>query len=167
MNSLGITKRLLPRWIESNQIRHGWLRVVASLALGSCILFNPLTAVARAGTIWRGTGQIVSGQGHGASLRLEVETDGGRIRTRSGPALDATFSGGNETFRNSEGTWQIDRRGQRLNITLYRGEQVIRYQLSPESKGNDSPQTTTDDKPLESSTFEFDTDVPSSLGRRP
>ncbi|MEL7084750.1 MAG: hypothetical protein AAF268_00445 [Cyanobacteria bacterium P01_A01_bin.3] len=143
-----------------------WFRLAAGFVLGSFIAFNPLAAVAQAGTIWRGTGQIVSGQGHGASLRLEVETDGGRIRTRSGPALDATFSGGNETFHNSEGTWQIDRRGERLNITLYRGEQVIRYQLSPDGKGNDSPQTT-GDKPADSNAFELNTDVPSSLGSRP
>ncbi|MGK7911579.1 MAG: hypothetical protein AB4050_08885 [Synechococcus sp.] len=143
-----------------------WLRLAVGLALGGCAIFNPLAAVAQAGTIWRGTGQIVSGQGHGASLRLEVETDGGRIRTRSGPALDATFSGGNETFHNSEGTWQIDRRGERLNITLYRGEQVIRYRLSPDGKGSDSPQTT-GDKPSESNVFDLNTEVPPSLGRRP
>ncbi len=166
MNSLGTTKRQRSNLGESNPLGRGCFQIVAGLFLGGCVVLNPLTAVAQAGTIWSGNGQIVSGQGHGASLRLVVETDSGRIRTRSGPALDATFSGGNETFRNSEGIWQIDRRGERLNITLYRGEQVIRYQLSPEGKGNDSPQTTVD-KPADLNSLELNIDVPSSLGNRP
>ena len=166
MNSLGTTKRQRSNQGESNPLGRGWFRCAASLVLGGCVVLNPLAAVAQAGTIWRGTGQIVSGQGHGASVQLVVETDSGRIRTRSGPALDATFSGGNETFHNSEGTWQIDRRGERLDITLYRGEQVIRYQLSPESKGSDSPQTTVD-KPIDLNSLDLNTDVPPSLGSRP
>ena len=139
MNSLGITKHQ-----QNETFRNVWSRLVLGFCLGGWIAVNPLVAAARAGTIWRGTGQIVSGQGHGARLQLVVETDRGRIRTRSGPALDASFSGGSGTFENNEGTWQIDRRGERLNITLYRGQQVIRYQLSPDSKGGSSPQTTVD-----------------------
>ena len=106
------------------------------------MLIIPMSTLARAGSIWRGSGQIISGRGHGARLQMVVETDSGRIRTLTGPALDASFSGGSQTFQNSEGTWQIDRRGQRLDIILYRGEQVIRYQLSPDGKGGGFPQAT-------------------------
>lgn len=110
------------------------------------MLLIPLSTLARAGDRWSGSGQIISGRGHGARLQMVVETDRGRIRTLNGPALDASFSGGSQTFQNSEGTWQIDRRGQRLDIVLYRGEQVIRYQLVPVRKGGASPQVSTVEK---------------------
>ncbi|WP_017323890.1 hypothetical protein [Synechococcus sp. PCC 7336] len=131
--------------------------------LGAAILLGPAIggwAQAAAQTVWRGNGQIVSGQGHGGRLELVVETSSGRIRTRSGPALDASFGGGSRTFQNSAGTWQIDRRGDRLNITLRRGSQVIRYQLTPDNKNSSAPRATVD-KPFP---FEkFDTEIISEI----
>ena len=153
MNSLGRTKR--QRVGLSGQKK--WFLLAVGLCLGWGIALDPLAAAARAGTVYRGDGQIVSGQGQFARLQLTVEIDRGRIRTRSGPALDARFSGGTGTFQNSEGTWQIDHRGDLLNITLYRGGQVIRYRLVPDRKGDGLPQTTVD------KSLGFSLGVPNSL----
>ena len=128
--------------------RH-WASLFWGGCLGVAIALSPLVSWAQSNTIvYRGSGQIVSGQGHGARLQLVLELSNGRIRTRSGPPLDASFSGGSQTFQNSEGTWQIDRRGNRLDVTLYRDSQVIRYQLEPDNKDETSPRADADeDKP--------------------
>ena len=84
-------------------------------------------------TQWVGVGEIVRGEGQGSQVPLVIQTGNGQIRTvsRSGPQLSAPFNGGSGTFQNDEGRWEVDNRGGRLNVTLYRGSQVIRYQLTP------------------------------------
>ncbi len=92
-------------------------------------------AVAHADTeVWGGTGQVLSGQGQGATVQLVIEMNDGRIRTQSGPRLDAPFGGGYESIHNSEGMWQIQQQGEQLSVTLHRGDQIIRYQLSPQQR---------------------------------
>lgn len=92
-------------------------------------------AVAHADTeVWGGTGQVLSGQGQGATVQLVVEMNDGRIRTQSGPSLDAPFGGGYQSIHNSEGMWQIQQQGEQLSVTLHRGDQIIRYQLSPQQR---------------------------------
>ncbi len=89
-------------------------------------------AVAQTETrVWSGTGQILSGQGQGATVQLVLETGGGRIWTQSGPALDAPFSGREIAVTSGDGTWQIQPQGDQLLVTFYRGEQIIRWQLRP------------------------------------
>ncbi|MEM6445670.1 MAG: hypothetical protein AAFY57_13945 [Cyanobacteria bacterium J06642_2] len=110
--------------------------VISSSVLGLAIALHPLSALAQERTVWRGSGQVVSGHGQGASVHLVVETTPDRIRTQSGPALDASFSGGQQTVSNEAGTWQIESRGDRLGVTLYRENQTIRYQLSPSQQKN-------------------------------
>jgi hypothetical protein len=89
-------------------------------------------AVAQTETrVWSGTGQILSGQGQGATVQLILETGGGRIWSQSGPALDAPFSGGHISVTSGDGTWQIQSQGDQLLVTFYRGEQIIRWQLRP------------------------------------
>ncbi|MGY2780316.1 hypothetical protein ACVW0B_002232 [Thermostichus sp. MS-CIW-23] len=89
-------------------------------------------AVAQTETrVWSGTGQILSGQGQGATVQLVLETGGGRIWSQSGPALDAPFSGGHISVTSGDGTWQIQSQGDQLLVTFYRGEQIIRWQLRP------------------------------------
>ncbi len=89
-------------------------------------------AVAQTETrIWSGTGQILSGQGQGATVQLVLETGGGRIWTQSGPVLDAPFSGGHISVNSGDGTWQIQSQGDQLLVTFYRGDQIIRWQLRP------------------------------------
>ncbi|MDX2272901.1 MAG: hypothetical protein NW237_13280 [Cyanobacteriota bacterium] len=83
--------------------------------------------------VWSGTGQILSGHGQGATVQLVLELQQGRIRTRSGPTLDAPFAGGSATINNGEGTWQIEQQGDHYSVTFYRGDQVIRYLLRPTS----------------------------------
>lgn len=106
--------------------------------LGLAIALQPLTGLAQThSTVWHGSGRVVSGQGEGASVHLVLETTPNRIRTQSGPTLDASFSGGQQTVKNEAGTWQIESHGDRLGVTLYRDNQIIRYQLLPSpSKGN-------------------------------
>ncbi len=82
--------------------------------------------------IWSGTGQIVSGHGQGATVQLIVEISNGRIRTRSGPALDASFSGGPQTIPTGEGMWQLEPQGDLIYVTLHRDQQIIRYRLQPQ-----------------------------------
>ncbi len=83
--------------------------------------------------VWMGSGQVVSGQGQGAAVQLVIETNGGRIRTHSGPHLDATLSGQSQILETDVGTWHIEPLGNRMSVTLYRGEQIIRYLLQPAS----------------------------------
>lgn len=97
-------------------------------------------AVAHADTeVWGGTGQVLSGQGQGATVQLVVEMNDGRIRTQSGPNLDAPFGGGYQSIHNSEGMWQIQQQGEQLSVTLHRGDQIIRYQLSPQQQREARP----------------------------
>jgi hypothetical protein len=56
--------------------------------------------------------------------------------------LDIRYGGGSQTIENEAGTWQIEDRGESLDVTLYRGPQVIRYRLSPIGKGATLPQAT-------------------------
>jgi hypothetical protein len=83
--------------------------------------------------IWSGTGQIVSGHGQGATVQLIVEINNGRIRTRSGPALDAPFGGGPQTIPTGEGMWQLEPQGDLIYVTLHRDQQIIRYRLQPKT----------------------------------
>ncbi len=80
---------------------------------------------------WSGTGQIINGQGQGATVQLVLEMTEGRIRTRSGPSLNAPYAGGQTTLNTEEGLWQIEPQGNKLSVTLHRGDQIIRYQLYP------------------------------------
>jgi hypothetical protein len=111
-------KAIKPYWI-------GLLSLM--LTLGQAAI-----ALAQSGSmIWSGTGQILSGEGQGATLQLVLEMGNGRIRTQSGPALDAPYSGNAETITSGEGVWQIEPQGNHLSVTYYRGDQIIRYQLRP------------------------------------
>ncbi|MEN9202164.1 MAG: hypothetical protein Q6K80_04565 [Thermostichus sp. DG_1_6_bins_120] len=92
--------------------------------------------------IWSGTGQILSGQGQGATVQLVLETGGGRIWTQSGPALNAPFSGGHTSVNSGDGTWQIQAQGDQLFVTFYRGEQIIRWQLRPANSAPVPPAST-------------------------
>lgn len=106
--------------------------LVGVLGLG---LWVGLIEVVHANTeVWGGTGQVLSGQGQGATVQLVIEMNDGRIRTQSGPSLDAPFGGGYQSIQNSEGMWQIQRQGEQLSVTLHRGDQIIRYQLSPQQR---------------------------------
>ncbi len=110
----------------------------AGLLLMALQLGQP--AVAQTETrVWSGTGQILSGQGQGATVQLVLETGGGRIWTQSGPALDAPFSGGQISVTSGDGTWQIQPQGDQLLVTFYRGEQIIRWQLRPVGETPASP----------------------------
>ena len=114
-----------------------WTAVLLGGCIGSTVLLTPIAGIAQ--TIWRGSGQIINGRGSGGRLELVLETHNGRIRTRSGPDLNASFrQGGSQTVENREGTWQIEHRGDRLNVTLYRESQVIRYQLEVDERSNES-----------------------------
>lgn len=85
--------------------------------------------------VWMGSGQVVSGQGQGAAVQLVIETNGSRIRTHSGPHLDAVINGQPQTFETDSGTWHIEPMNDQLGITLYRGDQIIRYLLHPTNQG--------------------------------
>ncbi|MEN9261179.1 MAG: hypothetical protein Q6L60_09480 [Thermostichus sp. HHBFW_bins_43] len=104
---------------------------------------------------WSGTGQILSGQGQGATVQLILETGGGRIWTQSGPALDAPFSGGHTSIDSGDGTWQIQSQGDQMFVTYYRGEQIIRWQLRPVG-GSPTPSAP-------STSFSSDTTQPAAL----
>ncbi|NJO86476.1 MAG: hypothetical protein HC818_08185 [Synechococcaceae cyanobacterium RM1_1_27] len=86
-----------------------------------------------------GTGQVLSGQGQGATVQLVIEVNNGRIRTQSGPNLDAPFGGGYQSIHTSDGMWQIQQDGEQLSITLHRGDQIIRYQLLPQFRDPNLP----------------------------
>ncbi|NJK72103.1 MAG: hypothetical protein HC926_01465 [Synechococcaceae cyanobacterium SM2_3_60] len=83
----------------------------------ACLICLPAHAEPK---VWMGSGQVVSGQGQGATVQLVIETDGGRIRTHSGPHLDATLSGQPQTLETDTGTWHIEPMGDRMGVTLYR-----------------------------------------------
>lgn len=101
----------------------------------ACLICLPAHAEPK---VWMGSGQVVSGQGQGATVQLVIETDGGRIRTHSGPHLDATLSGQPQTLETDAGTWHIEPMGDRMGVTLYRGDQIIRYLLQPASAPSDN-----------------------------
>ncbi len=101
----------------------------------ACLICLPAHAEPK---VWMGSGQVVSGQGQGATVQLVIETDGGRIRTHSGPHLDATLSGQPQTLETDAGTWHIEPMGDRMGVTLYRGDQIIRYLLQPASAPPDN-----------------------------
>ncbi len=81
--------------------------------------------------IWSGTGQIISGQGQGATVQLTLEVGNGYIRTRSGPPLDTRYNRGSQPIKTDDGMWQIEHQGDQLSVILHRSDQVIRYQLTP------------------------------------
>lgn len=120
-----MARTLLHRTVSRVAFRHG----IAGSLVGLAIAIQP--ALAQDRTVWQGSGQVVSGHGQGASVHLVVETTPNRIRTQSGPALDASFTHGQQTVSNEAGTWQIESHGDRLGVTLYRDNQIIRYHLSP------------------------------------
>lgn len=101
--------------------------------------------------LWSGTGQILSGQGQGATVQLVLEMGDGYIRTRSGPELNASYPGGSQAVNTSNGLWQIEPQGDRLSVTLHRGDQIIRYQLYPAVPSQPStrlvPQSSFDSSP--------------------
>ena len=142
MNGIATIDR---RPLQTATTNRRWTSLLWGGCLGVAIALNPLVSWAET---FRGGGRILQGQGHGARLQLVLELTNGRIRTISGPPLDASFSGSSQTFRNSEGTWEIERRGSRLSVTLYRDSQVIRYLLEPDNKDESSPRADADeDKP--------------------
>lgn len=113
-----------------------WRRRIPAIVLGSLLGIGGWlgsTGMATANTqVWGGTGQVLSGQGQGATVQLVIEVNNGRIRTQSGPSLDAPFGGGHQSIHTSDGMWQIQQDGEQLSITLHRGDQIIRYQLWPQ-----------------------------------
>lgn len=66
--------------------------------------------------IYQGTGQVVSGQGAGAKVSLTVDYDGENLKTITGPSLEGSQV-------------RVDQRGDALDVTIFRGNQVIRYNL--------------------------------------
>lgn len=123
-----------PGWRGALRGQWGW----AGLLLMALQLGQPAGAQTET-RVWSGTGQILSGQGQGATVQLVLETGGGRIWTQSGPALDAPFSGGQISVTSGDGTWQIQSQGDQLLVTFYRGEQIIRWQLRPVGEVPASP----------------------------
>lgn len=124
----------------------------------ACLICLPAHAEPK---VWMGSGQVVSGQGQGATVQLVIETDGGRIRTHSGPHLDATLSGQPQTLETDTGTWHIEPMGDRMGVTLYRGDQIIRYLLQPASAPLDNAAPSNADTTLPVNT------VPTDLNRVP
>lgn len=120
--------------------RPSWAHLLIQLSwgglLGVWITWAGISSVAAqtAPQTWSGTGQIVNGQGQGATVQLMLEMGDGRIRTRSGPTLNAPYSGGQTTVNTEEGLWQIEPQGNKLSVTLHRGDQIIRYQLYPNAQ---------------------------------
>ncbi len=116
------------RWGRAPQNWGSWAGLLLlALQLGQ-------SAAAQETQVWIGTGQILSGQGQGATVQLVLETGGGRIWSQSGPALDAPFSGEQTSVTSGDGTWQIQPQGNQLLVTFYRGEQIIRWRLHPVDK---------------------------------
>ncbi|NJL99554.1 MAG: hypothetical protein HC924_12495 [Synechococcaceae cyanobacterium SM2_3_2] len=120
-----------------------WRRRIPPIVLGSLLGLGGWlgsTGMATANTqVWGGTGQVLSGQGQGATVQLVIEVNNGRIRTQSGPNLDAPFGGGYQSIHTSDGMWQIQQDGEQLSITLHRGDQIIRYQLLPQFRDPNLP----------------------------
>ncbi|MEN9206194.1 MAG: hypothetical protein Q6J68_04155 [Thermostichales cyanobacterium SZTDM-1c_bins_54] len=107
-------------------------RLLVLGALGLGLLFTPVADAQPAPSLWSGSGQILSGQGQGATVELVLETSPGRIRSHAGPALDAPFVEPTSTIRQGDALWQIEMQGNLMIVTVYRGSQIIRYQLQPE-----------------------------------
>lgn len=128
MNALSLVPLSLVQCISPPRLgsRAALLAGLLTLGLGSPTM---------AQQVWGGSGQILSGQGQGATVQLTVEMDQGQIRTQSGPPLNAPFSGGSQAIQTEDGMWQIQQYGNQLSVTLHRGDQVIRYQLLPQSLG--------------------------------
>jgi hypothetical protein len=126
-------------------------RRIQNLPLLVCFLLltgSHLPAWGQVESRWSGIGWIVSGPGQGATVQLVVEIRDGRVRTRSGPELDAPFAQGVQTITTGEETWQLEPQGQTLSITLHRRDQIIRYQLSPDPVSNPSPEPPPPSAPL-------------------
>lgn len=66
--------------------------------------------------VYQGSGQVVSGPGAGQMVSLTVDFDGQNLRTLAGPPLEGDQK-------------RVEFRGDALDITVFRGNQVIRYHL--------------------------------------
>jgi hypothetical protein len=66
--------------------------------------------------IYQGSGQVVSGPGAGQVVSLTVDFDGQNLRTLAGPPLEGAQK-------------RVEARGDSLEITVFRGNQVIHYHL--------------------------------------
>jgi len=142
------------RWGRALQSWGSWTGLLLlALQLGQ-------SAGAQETQVWIGTGQILSGQGQGATVQLVLETGGGRIWSQSGPALDAPFSGEQISVTSGDGTWQIQPQGDQLVVTFYRGEQIIRWQLRPVGK------VPTSSSPLPPASWRGETPQPLALPKR-
>jgi len=118
-------------------------------ALGLGLLFTPLAEAQPVPSIWSGSGQILSGQGQGATVELVLETWPGRIRSHEGPSLDAPFIEPISTIRQGDALWQIEMQGNHMVVTVYRGNQIIRYQLQPQTLTSESrPKTLPYSQPM-------------------
>lgn len=139
-----------------------WRRQVPQVLLGGLLglgCWLGSTGMATANTqVWGGTGQVLSGQGQGATVQLVIEVNDGRIRTQSGPNLDAPFGGGYQSIHTSDGMWQIQQDGEQLSITLHRGDQIIRYQLWPQYRDPNPPAR--NQPPLSPSSSSSNADAP-------
>ncbi len=85
-----------------------------SLLLSTSLVFA-LAKPAHA-DIYQGSGQVVSGPGSGQIVSLTVDFDGQNLRTLAGPPLEGAQK-------------RVEARGDALDITVFRGNQVIRYHL--------------------------------------
>jgi hypothetical protein len=88
-----------------------WLGSLLSLSGALLIAAQPVSA-----DIYQGTGQVVSGPGAGAKVSLTVNYDGQNLKRISGPPLEGSQV-------------RVDQRGDELDLTIFRGNQVIRYNL--------------------------------------
>ncbi|GAB4210924.1 MAG: hypothetical protein OHK0012_02490 [Synechococcales cyanobacterium] len=100
--------------------------------IGLWLILAPVAGAQPAPGVWSGSGQILSGHGQGATVELILETWPGRIRSQSGPALDAPFQPPVTTIRQGDTVWQIEMHGDQMQVTVYRSHQIIRYQLQPD-----------------------------------
>jgi predicted lipoprotein len=84
-------------------------------------MFNSFAALLLAAApaladVYQGTGQVVSGPGAGATVSMTVDYDGQNLRVVSGPSLEGSQV-------------RVDHRGNVLDLTVFRGQHVIRYHL--------------------------------------
>ncbi|AGY56872.1 hypothetical protein [Gloeobacter kilaueensis] len=90
-------------------------RHLRNLLVFTLLLIGALALPARA-DVWQGNGQVVSGPGAGATVSLTVNYDGETLKTISGPTLEGSQV-------------RVDQQGDFLELTLFRGNQVVKYRL--------------------------------------
>ncbi|BAC90657.1 glr2716 [Gloeobacter violaceus PCC 7421] len=96
-----------------------WVLAIVFVWMSVCIA--PVHA-----EVWQGTGQVVSGPGTGAAVSLTVDYDGQKLKALSGPPLEGSQV-------------RIDQQGDVLELTIFRGNQVVKYRLKRVAPGGETP----------------------------